>query len=80
MIAFFLDNDCEVSDLSFLYPHLIIQYTVCAATDACRHECGGCFGWLRERMLVLLMQVSFVSFITLIHSSLLPIVYVRSFL
>ncbi|KAK8804318.1 hypothetical protein WA171_000409 [Blastocystis sp. BT1] len=75
MIAFFLDNDCEVSDLSFIYPHLVIQYTLCATSDNCRHECGGCFGWLRERLLVLLMHFSFVSCTTLIHTSLIQIVH-----
>ena len=79
VIAFFLDNDSEVSDLSFIYPHLVIQYTLCATSDNCRHECGGCFGWLRERLLVLLMHFSFVSCTTLIHTSLIQIVHVCPF-
>lgn len=71
VIAFFLDNDCEITDLAFMYPHVVLQYTLHATSDNCRHECGGCFGWLRERIIVLLMRVLFVSFITLIYNSLI---------
>ena len=56
VIAFFMDNDCERGDLRPFYPILVLQYSLLAKAECCRHGCGGCFGWLREKIIALFFE------------------------
>ena len=56
MTCFFLGNDCQDTTLRDIYPDLVIRYSTLAASGTSIYGCGGCFGWLRERILIELID------------------------
>lgn len=54
--CFFLGNDCQDTSLRDLYPDLVIRYSTLVASSSPIYGCGGCFGWLRERILIELID------------------------